>query len=470
MIFKKVTNSDGAKLRRYYRNCSYGLCEYSVGTKMMWRDELHPMYAEEAGCLIVKNLHQGQTVFDYPVPGPEGDEDAALTAIETWCLEQGIAPVISVVPDCKAAGLMTRYPYVKISNLRTWRDYLYDADALGTFAGRKYSGQRNHINKFRAACPDAVFRVLTHDDSALIDGFWADYDAVFTKDDKKAKSELRYAKRTMALAGKPWFCAGGMELNGRLISLALGERCGDTLIVHIEKALYGYEGVYPATVQAFAQAFSDGARYSERARYINREDDAADRGLRTSKLQYLPVKLAPKYCFEPANELIHVPQIPELRTQRLTLSAITQEDAEPYYKLCMDRDRNRWWGYDDPAGVEGELCEDSFLRIAQADFEKRRAVNFAVRLEGKMIGEAILYRFDYRGGAELGCRIAPEYAGHGYGTEAFTAVAEWGLYKVHLARIVAKCFHENEASRKMLASCMRPNGQDDTFYYFQKVV
>lgn len=470
MIFKKVTNSDGAKLRRYYRNCSYGLCEYSVGTKMMWRDELHPMYAEEAGCLIVKNLHQGQTVFDYPVPGPEGDEEAALTAIETWCLEQGISPVISVVPECKAAGLMTRYPYVKISNLRTWRDYLYDAEALCTFAGRKYSGQRNHINKFRAAYPDAAFRVLTRDDSALIAGFWADYDAVFTKEDEKAKSELRYAKRTMALAGKPWFCVGGMELNGRLISLSLGERCGDTLIVHIEKALYGYEGVYPATVQAFAQAFSDGARYSERARYINREDDAADRGLRTSKLQYLPVKLAPKYCFEPTNELIHVPQIPELRTQRLTLSAITEEDAESYYRLCMDRDRNRWWGYDDPAGVEGELRQDSFLRIAQADFEKRRAVNFAVRLDGKMIGEAILYRFDYQGGAELGCRIAPEYAGHGYGTEAFTAVAEWGLYKVHLARIVAKCFHENEASRKMLSACMRPNGQDDTFYYFQKVV
>ena len=163
-------------------------------------------------------------------------------------------------------------------------------------------------------------------------------------------------------------------------------------------------------------------------------------------------------------------EIPQLKTQRLTLSEITEQDAQIYYDLCMDRERNRWWGYDDPAGVEGELRTDSFLRIAQEDFRRRRAVNFAVRLDGKMIGEAILYRFDYRGGAELGCRIAPEYAGHGYGTEAFSAVANWGLYQVHLSRIVAKCFHENEASRKMLSSCMRPNGQDDTFYYFQKIV
>ena len=63
----------------------------------------------------------------------------------------------------------------------------------------------------------------------------------------------------------------------------MAERCGETLHVHIEKALYGYEGVYPATVQEFARCFAvDGVRY------LNREDDAGDRGLRTSKLQYLP--------------------------------------------------------------------------------------------------------------------------------------------------------------------------------------
>ena len=78
--------------------------------------------------------------------------------------------------------------------------------------------------------------------------------------------------------------------------------------------------------------------------------------------------------------------------------------------------------------------------------------------------------FDYKGGAELGCRIAPEYAGNGYGTEAFAAVADWALYKVHLTRVVAKCYKENQASYKMLSSCMRRSGEDGTFYYFEKLV
>ena len=30
--FKPVTKQDGGKLRKYYKNCQYGLCEYSEGT------------------------------------------------------------------------------------------------------------------------------------------------------------------------------------------------------------------------------------------------------------------------------------------------------------------------------------------------------------------------------------------------------------------------------------------------------
>ena len=118
----------------------------------------------------------------------------------------------------------------------------------------------------------------------------------------------------------------------------------------------------------------------------------------------------------------------------------------------------------------GRVEERSFFDVAKRDFENRQAVNFAVRLDGKLIGEAVLYRFDCRGGAELGCRIDKAYAGNGYGTEAFAAVAEWGLYKIHLSRVVAKCYKENQASYKMLSACMRKKGEDDTFFYFEKLV
>ena len=464
--YKPVTKHDAPKLRKYYQDCSYGLCEYSVGTKLMWRNSLHPAWAEVAGCLVIRNCIDGQTVFDYPVPGPEGDEDAALTALETDCLDQGICPVISVVPECKAPHLLARYPYACVSNIRTWQDYMYYRQDLQLFTGRRYSGQRNHIKKFHTQWPEAFFRRLTAADCAVIEQFWQDYEAEFPKaSNAKAVDELTQAKRMLRMLDRSWFVAGGIFDGDKLIALSLAEKCGDTLIIHIEKALYSYTGVYPTLVQAFADAFGQDCQW------INREDDAADRGLRTSKLQYGPAKLAPKYRFEPQNALLrHVDAIPELRTERLTLSALTDADLPAYNALVLDADRNRWWGYDDVGGLGGPVRERSFLEVAQRDFANRQAANFAVRLDGQLIGEAVLYRFDCQGGAELGCRIDAAHAGHGYGTEAFAAVADWGLYKVHLSRVVAKCYKENAASYKMLSSCMRKKGEDDTFHYFEKLV
>ena len=463
---KTVTRQDGGKLRKYYENCEYGLCEYSVGTKLMWRAALQFVWTEVAGCLVVRSGKDGRWSFDYPVPGPEGDEDAALDAIDAWCMEQGAASKFCVVPETKVPRLLARYPYAQISNIRTWQDYVYYREDLQLFAGRRYSGQRNHIKKFYTQWPNAEFRPLSAKDRDLIERFWMDYEAEFPKgNNAKAKDELKLARQMLKMVGKKWFLAGGMFDGEKLIALSLAEKCGETLIIHIEKALYSYTGVYPALVQAFANAFGDGCRW------INREDDAADRGLRTSKLQYGPAKLAKKYCLEAMNELQrHVQTTPQLETERLTLSALTEDDIPAYNALVLDGERNRWWGYDDVAGLGSEVQEHSFFEVAARDFENRQAVNFAVRLDGKLIGEAVLYRFDCRGGAELGCRIDKAYAGNGYGTEAFAAVANWALYTIHLTRVVAKCYKENQASYHMLSSCMRKKGEDETFFYFEKLV
>ena len=321
--FQELTVKEGARLRPYYETCDYRLCEYSLGVKLMWRDYLHPWFTEAAGCLIIRNCIEGQYVFDYPILGPEGDAGAALAAIEQYCGDKELPLVLSVVPEDKASQLVLRYPRVTVISERPWKDYLYHTEDLAQFAGRRYSGQRNHINKFRRDYPDAAFVVLTDPNDPRLTAFWADYEAEFHKTGPLAKQELTLAQEMFSLLDTGWFCAGGMLAEGRLVAVSLAEKCGGTLVNHIEKALYSHAG----------------AQRSSR-----------------------------------------------------------------------------------------------------------------------------------RGGFEQGCRIAPEYAGHGYGTEAFAAAADWALYHLGLQRVVAKCFKENEASRRMLSSCMRPNGEDDTYYYFEKLV
>ena len=468
LTFQPVETESAQTLYRYYRSCTYRLCEYSVGVKLMWRRHWHPEFAESHGCLIVLN-HSAHSpnIFDFPVPLPgEGDVDAALEDIDQWCMAHELAPVFGVVPAEERERLMARYPYVTVDNDRLWQDYYYRPEDLALFAGRRYSGQRNHINKFRKLYPEAVYRPLGEADREALERFWETFHGQYNKQNPQARIEVCYARELMGQVGQDWVRAGALELDGDLIAISLGEVCGRTLVCHVEKALPQYEGVYPAMVQAFA---ADQQKRSE-LDWINREDDAGEPGLRTSKLQYLPAEMGAKLRVQVRNELSLLDRISTLTGERVTLGALEDRDAADYDRLCLDDERNRWWGYDYREDLKGELTPGYFLEAARRDFAARQAVNFAVRLDGAFIGEAVLYRFDYQGGAELGCRILPEYAGNGYGAEAFRLAAEWSLYKLGLYRLTAKCFKENEPSRRMLAASMRQVGEDETYFHFEKVV
>ena len=58
---------------------------------------------------------------------------------------------------------------------------------------------------------------------------------------------------------------------------------------YIEKADINYDGVYQVIVQEFAKMFAGDVKY------INREEDCGDEGLRRSKQSYRPVDLLKKY-------------------------------------------------------------------------------------------------------------------------------------------------------------------------------
>ena len=169
------------------------------------------------------------------------------------------------------------------------------------------------------------------------------------------------------------------------------------------------------------------------------------------------------------NILSTIDQIPTLHSDRLTLDAICDEDAAAYGRLCTDDVRNRYWGYDYREDLTAPTDLD-FCRMAQDDFELRRCLNFAVRHNGTFVGEVVLYRFDNRGGAEIGIRILSDYAGYGYGREAAQTAIHWALYGLGMLRIRAKCFRQNEASVKMLSAVMKQTREDDQMLYFERIV
>jgi len=234
--------------------------------------------------------------------------------------------------------------------------------------------------------------------------------------------------------------------------------------VHVEKALAEYEGAYPMLAQSFAQAFAvDGVKY------LNREDDAGDGGLRKSKLQYKPVKLVDKYDLFPGRIIDGVRHLPRLITERLELREITDEYSRSLYRLEIDKERNAYWGYAWWEHVDKEPKPEYFMQALRSDFEEKWEMPLGIFLKNTLIGEVVLHNFGYKNDCEVGVRLLEEYQGKGYAKEAVDGAIKYALFKLNADVVYAKCFKQNEKSKKTLLSAgMIADGQDETYFYFKK--
>ena len=71
---------------------------------------------------------------------------------------------------------------------------------------------------------------------------------------------------------------------------ALGEKYGDTAIIHIERCDISFKGIYSFLNRTFLEMyFSD-------TLYVNRQEDCGNLGLRKSKESYHPISYIKK-CF-----------------------------------------------------------------------------------------------------------------------------------------------------------------------------
>jgi hypothetical protein len=462
MQFTPIDKTNAHKVAAYYKSCAYKISDYSIGIKLMWQNGGYE-YAETHGCLVVKAKWSGQTYFDYPVPSsPQADVRAALEECGKYCAEHFIPFYLDVVPADAVCSILSCYPNIEIGEQRNLDDYLYIASDFIHFQGKKYAGQRNHIRKFHSLYPSAKFEIFEEKDKPRVCEFWKKFGD--RNDSPSAKTELKYAHAMTEYVGADLFKCGGYTLNGEVISFCLGEICGETLIDHIEKALPEYEGIYPATVQEYAKTFATDVKY------INREDDSGNRGLRISKLQYQPSEILRKHTVHVKTALNRLKKVPTVKGENdISLTPITEKDIPVYNRLCLNDERNRWWGYDYRVDCPTP-CRDYFYRDQKKDFSARVAMNFAIRKDKKFVGEVILYNFDFKGGAEIGVRILPEADGQGIGRYAFNLAADYAIYVLELQEINAKCMKENIASEKMLSSIMRKVGEDDIYFYYQKIV
>ena len=80
--------------------------------------------------------------------------------------------------------------------------------------------------------------------------------------------------------------------------------------------------------------------------------------------------------------------------------------------------------------------------------------------DGTHIGELCFKGLNEEGSTEIGYGIADNHQGHGYATEAVSALAEWALHQSGVTCVTAETEESNIASQKVLKKAgFVPTGQ-----------
>jgi GNAT superfamily N-acetyltransferase len=289
MNFHKVSLNDREWIVRRLKEEQPEACEYTFVNNYVWRKAYRVEVAEYEGCGIIRYYDFGKCMYSYPFGN--GDKKAAITALKAECSKEGYALSMCPLTEKHCKELKSFFPkeFFIIPD-RDDFDYVYSKDKLAELKGKKYHGKRNHIARFKDA-DDWSYEHITDDnleECRLMHREWITF--------REDKWDSGVAEETEALHEafdhyREFGLVGGLVRKaGQIVAFAIGEPLNDeTMVVHFEKAYPDMQGAYPMINQQFV--INECADY----KYINREEDTGDEGLRKAKLSYYPEILLKKY-------------------------------------------------------------------------------------------------------------------------------------------------------------------------------
>lgn len=443
--FRKIERSDLCSLAPYVAAEESHFCDLTMGNLYMWRNDLSTNFAIVEGTLFIeKEFEQGNFAFLYPLGK---DPEKGLDLLDEYCLAKKRPLAFFALDEAQALALGKRYPHHQITCLRSWSDYFYNLSDLRDFPGKRFESKRHNANRFFTQYPEVQFREAFAEDISKIEAFLQRY----LEENKDRDISLEEMNLTHEMILNP-ACIhsriGCFFLGEEVIGFALGEKKGDTIYVHIEKALREYPGIYQALTSAYLKTFGEEALYS------NREEDDGNLGLREAKLQLHPLAILPKFFFEVTNPLDLLKEILPLDSERLHLAPLEEADAPAYAAMALDEKLNAYWGYDyrDDLKEGEEPTPAHFLSDVRHDWASRRYLSFVLKdRESHFVGEALLYGFGSLKEAELGIRLLPAYQQKGYANEALRRLLNFAK-GLGLKEVSYESFKANGPSLALAAS------------------
>ncbi|ANN62499.1 phosphatidylglycerol lysyltransferase domain-containing protein [Brachyspira hyodysenteriae] len=208
---------------------------------------------------------------------------------------------------------------IKVKETRDEWEYLYDFNELVTLPGKKFHNKKNLYNQFLKN----EFKYVTIDNKTVINDI-LDFEAKWEEEEKKNNAalnennaeecetfdstkllthEVRAEADTImikTLLGN-WdiinnISGGAIYIDNKIVAYTIADlSMRDTIVVHSERGDRNYKGTYQAINRMFLENLKDNINDYERFKFVNREQDVGDLGLRKAKMSYNPVGYIEKY-------------------------------------------------------------------------------------------------------------------------------------------------------------------------------
>ena len=269
--------------RKDYRlrlaKCAEVASDYSFLNLWAWAEEYGLTWAWDEQLVWIKQARPRAAYW-----APVGDWGAVDWSRRLDTAIEGAAEFIRVPEALAAKWKKGTDGRLSINEQRGQWDYLYRTSDLIELSGNRLHKKKNLLNQFVKKY-DFDYRSFG---SRQIEHAMAMQEDWCTWRDCESSEVLAAENRAILRVLSRWdelgpILGGALFVDGIIVAYTLAEPLSeDTLLIHFEKGCPDYKGVYQAINQMFLS--HAGRPY----RWVNREQDLDNEGLRKAKLSYQP--------------------------------------------------------------------------------------------------------------------------------------------------------------------------------------
>lgn len=281
--FSKIELADQAKYNRHFDACDQTASDYTFTNLWGWAEEYDLSWAWDNQLVWLKQ--------NLPTPcywAPVGNWHGIDWQTKLAPFHDGL-PFVRI-PENLALIWQTEIKNLNIKESREHWDYIYNYSDLIELKGNKFHKKKNLLHQFQK---QYNFRYLPLKGSLIKKALLLQEDWCIWKN-CEASAGLLAENLVIERVLQKWsnlerLRGGVILIDDEMAAFTVGELVRpNTMVIHIEKGLGSYKGIYQAINQLFLAGQSGIA-------VVNREQDLGNEGLRKAKLSYNPISFIKKF-------------------------------------------------------------------------------------------------------------------------------------------------------------------------------